>query len=229
VRSRSRIAAELEERSRRLVETREETARMAVEVERLRLATDIDVAARAQVSELVELAVRARTALQDDPDGSRDAFGRIEREGRDSLNQMRELLGVLRSDERDTSPRPTLAQLEDLLEQARAGGAVVELEVEGECRPLPGGVELAAYRTVQHGLEALGRDGGAPAHVRLRYLPDALELDVRGTLADGSASEAALAAARERVDAHGGSFVSATDDADGRVLWAQLPLLATTG
>jgi signal transduction histidine kinase len=229
VRSRSRIAAELEERSRRLVETREETARMAVDVERLRLATDIDVAARARVSELVELADHARTALQDDPEGSREAFARIERDGRDSLNQMRELLGVLRSDERDTSPRPTLAQIEDLLAQARAGGTVVELEVEGERRPLPSGVELAAYRTIQHGLEALGHDDGSPARVRLRYLPDALELEVRGTVADGSASEAALAAARERVDAHGGSFTTTAADAGGRVLWARLPLLATGG
>jgi hypothetical protein len=224
VRSRSRIAAELEERSRRLVETREETARMAVDVERLRLATDIDVAARAQVSELVDLADRARTGLQEDPEASRAAFARIEREGRDSLNQMRELLGVLRSDERDTAPRPTLAQIEDLLEQARAGGAVVALEVEGERRPLPGGVELAAYRTIQHGLEALAGDGSTC--VRLRYLPDALELEVRGTLADGSESEAALAAARERVAAHGGDFAT---DRGQRVVRARLPLLATAG
>lgn len=63
------------------------------------------------------------------------------------------------------------------------------------------GLELAAYRAIQHGLEALG---GAPASVRLRYLPDALELEVRGTLADDG--QAALAAARERVAAHGGEF-----------------------
>jgi hypothetical protein len=224
VRSRSRIAAELEERSRRLVATREETARMAVEVERLQLATNIDVEARARVNELVELAGRARTALREEPNGSRDAFARIEQGGRDSLNQIRELLGVLRSDGRDTSPRPTLAQIEDLLAQARAGGAVVDLEVEGERRALPNGVELAAYRTIQHGLDALANEGTAPACVRVRYMADALELEVRGAVAAGHASEAALAAARERIDAHGGSF---TLDASRRVLWARLPLPAT--
>jgi hypothetical protein len=127
---------------------------------------------------------------------------------------MRELLGVLRGDERDTAPRPTLAQIEDLLEQARAGGTVVELEVEGERRPLPGGLELAAYRTIQHGLEALG---GAPASVRLRYLPDALELELTGTFADDS--QPALAAARERVAAHGGEFIARRS-----VLRARLPV-----
>jgi signal transduction histidine kinase len=229
VRSRSRIAAELEERSRRLASTREETARMAVEVERLQLATDIDVDARARVTELVELAGHARAALGEEPNGSRGAFARIERDGRDSLNQIRELLGVLRSDERDTSPRPTLAQIEDLLAHARAGGVVVELEVEGERRALPNGVELAAYRAVQHGLDALANEGTRPACVRLRYMADALELEVRGTVAADRASQAALAAARERVDAHGGSFTATTVAASGRVLWARLPLPATGG
>lgn len=200
---------------------------MAVEVERLQLATDIDVEARARVNELVELAGRARTALREEPNGSRDAFARIEQGGRDSLNQIRELLGVLRSDQRDTSPRPTLAQIDDLLAQARAGGAVVELEVEGERRALPSGVELAAYRTIQHGLDALVNEGTPPARVRLRYMADALELEVHGTVAAGRASEAALAAARERVDAHGGSFTATNVDASGHVLWARLPLPAT--
>ena len=47
----------------------------------------------------------------------------------------------------------------------------------GEQRPLPGGVELTAYRIVEHALD--GPDGGR-SHVRLRYRPDALELELRG-------------------------------------------------
>jgi signal transduction histidine kinase len=227
--SRGRVAAALAERSRTLVDTREENAQLAVEVERLRLASDLDTAARERVSELVSLADRAHAAADDDPGGSRAAFTRIEREGRESLNEMRSLLGVLRSDERDVSPQPTLEQLEDLLQQARAGGAVVELEVEGDRRLLPGGVELAAFRTVQHALAALRKDEAAPARVRLRYLPDALELEVHGAIADGTAGEAALAAARERVTAHGGSFRAAPRERGLPVLTARLPLVATGG
>jgi signal transduction histidine kinase len=227
--SRGRVAAALAERSRTLVDTREENAQLAVEVERLRLATDLDTAARERVNELVLLADGAQAAADDDPEGSRATFTRIEREGRESLNEMRSLLGVLRSDERDVSPRPTLEQLEDLLQQARAGGAVVELEVEGERRRLPGGVELAAFRTVQHALAALRKDEGAPARVRLRYLPDALEVEIHGAITDGTAGEAALAAARERVAAHGGSFSVAPRERGLPVLTARLPLVATGG
>jgi len=219
----------LAERSRTLVDTREETARLAVEVERLRLASDLEAAARERVGDLVVLADAAHARAQSDPSGSREAFARIEREGRESLNEMRALLGVLRSDERDVSPQPTLEQIEGLLQQARAGGTVVALEVEGDRRPLPGGVELAAFRTVQHALEALRKDEAAPARVRLRYLPDALELEVHGTIADGTAGEAALAAARERVTAHGGSFSAVRPAGALPVLTARLPLVATGG
>jgi signal transduction histidine kinase len=227
--SRSRVAAALAERSQMLVDTRAETAELAVEVERLRLAADLDTAARERVSDLVELAEGARASAERDSDGARETFARIEREGRESLNEMRALLGVLRSDERDASPRPTLEQIEELLEHARAGGTVVELAVEGERRPLPGGVELAAYRMVQHALTALRQDETAPARICLRYLPDALELEVHGTMAEGTAGEAALAAARERVAAHGGSFSTAPAHTGRPVLRARLPLVATGG
>jgi signal transduction histidine kinase len=227
--SRGRVAAALAERSRMLVDTRAETAELAVEVERLRLATDLDTAARERVSDLIVLAEGAQAGAADDPDGSRATFARIEREGRESLNEMRALLGVLRSDERDASARPTLEQIEELVQRARAGGTVVELEVEGERRPLPGGVELAAFRTVQHALSALRRDDTAPARVCLRYLPDALELEVHGAIADGTAGEAALAAARERVAAHGGSFSAGPAHRGVAVLTARLPLVAAGG
>jgi signal transduction histidine kinase len=142
---------------------------------------------------------------------------------------MRELLGVLRSDERDTSPRPTLAELETLLERARAGGRSVELQVAGNRRPLPSGVELAAYRVVQHALEALGVGSGEPATVGLRYGDSDLEIELRGATPSGDSAESALDAARERATAHGGRF-SATPAGGGRILVrAELPVALASG
>lgn len=138
---------------------------------------------------------------------------------------MRGLLGVLRSDDRGVrSPRPTLAQIEALLEDARAGGHLVDLEVEGERRPLPTGVELAAYRALQHALVAVRGADDNHATVQLRYLTDALELEISGHPSDASGAEAALAAARERVTAHGGSFSTQARPLGRRVLRAHLPV-----
>jgi signal transduction histidine kinase len=147
--------------------------------------------------------------------------------GRESLNEMRGLLGVLRSDERGTrSPRPTLAEIETLLAEARRGGRLVDLEVKGERRPLPGGVELAAYRVVQHALLAVRSGDAEPATIRLRYTAAALELQVAGIPARAGGADAALLAARERVTAHGGSFSATTEERGRRVLRARLPIAA---
>jgi signal transduction histidine kinase len=189
------------------------------------VASELDVAARVRVREMIELTERGEQLLSSaDPERVREVFARIERTGRESLNEMRGLLGVLRSDQRGLrSPRPTLAQIETLLEEARAGGRLVNLEVQGERRPLPGGVELAAYRALQHALVAVAGSGSEPAMVQLRYLPDSLELEVRGLASEGASAEAALVAARERVAAQGGSF-SSDAPAGRRVLCVNLPV-----
>jgi signal transduction histidine kinase len=220
VRSRERVAEQLRERSLMLERQREETAALAVEVERTRLATDLDAAARGRVRELVELAAAAERL-----DDSAETFGRIEQIARESLNELRGLLGVLRSDERGRrAPNPTLAELDTLLAEARAGGRLVNFDVEGERRPLPRGVELAAYRAVQHALVAVRGDERGPASVQLRYLPAALDLEVRGFPIEGGGAAAAVAAARERVTAYGGTFDSHSDAPARRVLRAHLPV-----
>jgi signal transduction histidine kinase len=225
-RSRTRVADELAARTRDLEQTREETAQVAVEVERAKVAADLDVAARDRVRSVVDMARRGEDAPTA---GSHEAFEEIEKEGRESLNQMRELLGVLRSDERDTSPRPTLAELETLLRHARAGGRAVEFRVDGQRRPLPSGVELAAYRVVQHALEALGVGEGEPASVELRYSDSELELSVSGAIQPGEPVESALDAARERVATYGGSFSATRQGTDRVVVRAELPLALARG
>ncbi len=227
-RSRARLTAELAQRTRDLERTRDATAQLAVVLERARLASELDVAARERIRSVVALAVRGERDAQHSPAAARLAFQRIESEGRESLNQVRELLGVLRSDGRDASPRPTLAQLETLLQQSRVGGGVVELRIEGRRRPLPAGVELAAYRTIQLVLDAFAAAGDGPAGVRLRYLGTLLELEIHGSLPHGGAV-AALAAARERATAHGGSFTTVREGAGRLLVRAQLPLAASSG
>ena len=88
-------------------------------------------------------------------------------------------------------------------------GLPVEIEIEGERRELPLGVELSAYRIVQEALtNALKHAGEARATVRVRYSPDQLEIEVAD---DGAGAPAAvtggghgLAGMRERVALYGG-------------------------
>jgi len=77
---------------------------------------------------------------------------------------------------------------------------------------------------VEHALEALADHD---LDIVLRYEPDALELEIRGRVAGGNSAEAALAAARERVAAHGGRF-SRERRADGAcVLRSRIPVAAS--
>jgi signal transduction histidine kinase len=223
VRSRNRVAAELAERSAQLARTREDRARLAVELDRALIADDLNAAARLPLREMVEL---AEVGVTQSAEPARETFARIERQGRESLDAMRQMLGKLRSEELGTpSPQPTIADLERLLARQREAGTVVELRVAGERRALPAGIELAGYRMVQHALEALGV---RPIDIALRYMPDALELEVRGHMTDGDAAEAALVAARERVTAHGGRFSRERGPDGSCVLHGHLPV-ATTG
>jgi hypothetical protein len=183
------------------------------------LASDLDAAARGGIRQLIELASAERPV---DPERT---FGEIERIARESLNELRGLLGVLRSDERGRrAPNPTLAELDTLLAEARAGGRLVDFDVEGERRPLPHGLELAAYRAVQHALVAVRGEAGQPVTVHLRYLPAAVDVEVRGRRIDGGGAAASVAAARERVIAYGGTFSSKSDFPSLRVLRVHLPI-----
>jgi hypothetical protein len=223
VRARELLAEQLRERSEQLRLQREATAALAVEIDRARLASDLDLAARSRLQEMITLA----SAGASEPDGARARFSSIELLGRESLDQMRALLGLLRSvDPGARAPRPTLEQLDALIADARAGGRLIELAIEGEQRPLAAAIELAAFRTVQHALLAVESATGQPANVRLRYLSDQLELEVRGLVSNGSAAAAAVMAARERVTSLGGSFSADMPAGGRRVLRARLPVVA---
>ena len=123
---------------------------------------------------------------------------------------MRRLLGVLRARRGAPAlaPAAALAAVGALVARARAAGLPVELRVEGEPRPLPAGVDLAAYRVVQEALtNALKHAGPARDRGRAsRYRRADLELEVvdRGTArrrTPGDGAGHGLVGMRERVRA----------------------------
>jgi hypothetical protein len=132
------------------------------------------------------------------------------------------VLGAL-NEPTPSQPQPTLAMLSELL--ARATSADARLSVDGPARPLPAGLELSGYRIVEHLLLALDDAQDAAVDVRLRFGPDALELQVRGRHAAATDLRAVLAVARERAGLHGGTVDSRVADGVCSAT-ARLPLVS---
>ena len=117
-----------------------------------------------------------------------ESFAEIRASALSGLNELRRVLGVLRSDRTDVAPQPGLEDLDELLESARTGGVTVTCEISGTPRPLPDGVNLSAYRIVQEALSnAIRHAPGSAVQVKLFYGEAALVIEVRN---DGGAAAA---------------------------------------
>ena len=165
-------------------------------------------------------AAAGREMVFSDPAAADGAFAAVETSGRATLSQMREVVGTLRQ-ESPTEPQPVLAQLGNLLERATSADA--RLQVEGSPRALPEGVELSGYRIVEHLLAALEDAPDARIDVRVRFAPDALELEVAGPAAREADPATAFAMVRERAALLGGTL--RVENQAGRCdVLVQLPL-----
>lgn len=191
---------EFKERARRLEYEQEQERRLAAQDERTRIAREMhDIVAHSLSSIISQAdgaryaAASARTAraqqtqqltvqAQSTPDIAEQTLELIADTARDSLTQMRSLLGLLRTDEATAyAPVPTLSDVPALVEQSRRAGLPVTFTgITGTmARPLPQGAELAAYRTVQEALtNALKHSPGAATTVTIHWGDEGLELRV---------------------------------------------------
>jgi len=214
---------------RRLEQEKARTA-AAIAEERARIARELHDVVAHSISVMVVQARGGRRVLQSEPADANEAFAVIERTGRQALEEMRRLLGMLRrSDEELTlAPQPSLKELERLVEQVRAAGLPVQVAIEGEARELPPGVDLSAYRIVQEALtNALRHAGPARARVVVRYRADDIELEIAddgpGT-DDASGPGYGLVGMRERVSVYGGELQAGRRPEGGYALRVRLPL-----
>jgi signal transduction histidine kinase len=221
VHMRGRNVERLQEQTAELREARDERARMEVAMDRARLSADLDELLQRRLGELAKLAERgageqgaAATATLLD----------IEQGSRRTLEEMRAVVGVLRSAETDSvAPQPTLMHLEAML--LRAKGAEARLTVDGSPRALPAGVELSAYRIVEHLLDAL--DDAPDVTVKVGFGPDALDITVSGPAARRGVATTAIERARERVALHSGTLESAMRGGRAEAV-ARLPIAGAT-
>jgi hypothetical protein len=218
VRSRQAMAVELEARTAQLRDARDERARLEVASDRARLSGELDELLQRRLGDLARLADEGANG-----NGARatDTLVDIERESRQTLEEMRELVGVLRHDtsETPTAPQPTLTHLEAML--VRAKGSNAQLTVEGNPRVLPAGVELSAYRIVEHLLDAM--EDAPDVQVRVEFRNDSLGLDVSGPARRDA--KAAIDRARERARLQKGTLEATTRGRRAEAV-VRLPVLA---
>lgn len=186
----------------RVAELERQTQRLA---ERNRLARELHDSVGHALTVTTLQAGAARQVLDADPDFARSALASIEEVGRTALDDLDHVLGLLRDENRDTSPQRSLDELEQLLGEARATGVVVTLERSGGTASVPPAVSREAYRIVQEGLtNALRHAGPVPVSLRLDADADRLELEMANPLGErdhavGSAGGRGLAGIQERV------------------------------
>ncbi|MFG6195200.1 sensor histidine kinase [Nonomuraea sp. JJY05] len=202
---------ELKDRAERLERARAADTRAARAEERSRIARELHDVVAHHVSVMTVQAAAARRVLASDPDLAREALSAIEHTGRMAMTEMRNIVGVLRTDARaELGPQPGVQDLPALVEQMREAGLPTRLIVEGEPRPLPAGIDLAAFRLAQEGLTNSLRHAGAGAEAVVTVRHDPRELDVRveddglGAAGVSARSGHGLVGIRERVALYGG-------------------------
>src|SRR5699024_5675069 len=111
------------------------------------------------------------------------ALERVEDSAREAIDELHTLLGTLRSEPHDQDQAVGslgVERIPELVADARAAGLQVTSQVIGEpvaLRPL---TSLNLYRIAQEALTNVRKHAGstAAADLRLRYLPDAVELEI---------------------------------------------------
>ena len=220
-----------------LVEAEREAVQQKVVQERIRIARDLHDIVAHGMSVITVQAGYGNLVLDDEPEVARAALRTIETVGRQTLNEMRQLVTILRPDSRhlesgmpDLAPAPGLAQLGDLLQQTSTAGLQVDLCVSGSPRPLPSGIDLAVYRVVQEALtNVLKHANTETAQVTVDFHEDALAIGVidGGRGYSGHAELVpgyGMTGMQERMHLYGGTFHASALPGGGFGVTCRLPL-----
>ncbi|MEU3898713.1 sensor histidine kinase [Streptomyces sp. NPDC045251] len=178
--------------------TAEERARRTLLEERSRIARELHDVVAHHMSVISIQAQVAPHLVENPPDELKENLAGIRENALEALTELRRVLGVLRSEHPETgepldapdasgkpgtgtaphAPQPTLDRIDALVENTRAAGLTVAVEISGTRRPLPPGVELSAYRIVQEALSNVLRHApGARAWVHLTHLPTGVRVE----------------------------------------------------
>jgi len=208
----------------------------AVAEERARIARELHDVVAHSLSIIAVQAAAAEQVVGADTTRARQAVAAVRDVSQQALVEMRRLVGLMRSAAADqpdhvAAPQPRLDQVGTLVGQLCEAGLPVSLQLSGEVRPLPHGVELCAYRVVQEALtNVLKHAGRVQTTVTIDYGPDQLRLRVEDAGAGPRMEPVVghgLVGMRERVALYGGRLAHGQGVAGGFVVEAHLPCPST--
>jgi len=237
VRRRTGDTAAAVQRAERAEREREEQARLAVAEERARIARELHDVVSHGLSVIVLQTMAARAGLAD---GSEDDVERrldaVEETARESLGEMRHMLGLLQAvpDVSPDPPAPGLGGLPALVERATSAGLHVTADLATGIE-LPSALELSIYRVVQEALtNAVKHAPGSSVAVAVGVRDGAALVTVtndagvprpRGPEGAGHG----LIGMRQRTALYGGTLTAGPTDAGGFAVIATFPLAEPSG
>ena len=225
VRSRRILATETNERLRLAEVEREREAERQVADERVRIARDLHDTLSHAIATMTVQAGGALQVVDARPDLVREALTAIRTTGKDTLDELRATLGVLRTG--DAGEGAGLDRLPALVAAVRAAG--LDVSVDADPADLPSTVDQVAYRVLQEALTNVLRHAGpeATATVHVRHSAGGLSIEVVDDGAGGGGTDKhghGLRGMRERVVALGGSLEAGPEAGRGFAVRAMIPM-----
>jgi signal transduction histidine kinase len=226
------------ERAAELLREQATEARRIVADERTRIARELHDVVAHRVSLMTVQAGAAKAVATQDLDAALRAMGAVEEAGRQALDELRHLLGVLRPEAGldGLGPQPGLADLPRLVEQIGTAGVTVTLSRNGAPAEPPARVDLFAYRIIQEALTNVLKHAGpgAGAEVRIGADGNGIVIEVhddgQGTtamsapgVAQGGTQGHGIVGMRERALLLGGSLDAGPRPGGGFGIVAHLP------
>jgi signal transduction histidine kinase len=225
--ARRAVLDQARERAERLEREQRDAAIRARALERARIAHDMHDVVAHRVS-LMVLHAGALEVNAADPETA-EAAELIRATGVEALEQLRDVLGVLRTSARDPAP-DAIANLEALVADSIRAGVPVSLRRNGSSKHLPSHVARTLWRAAREALTNVHKHAGAaPTVIDLECTPERAVLRVRNAAPPEpvrtiEGSRIGLVAIREAVTLLEGTMAAGPTPDDGYELRITLPL-----
>jgi signal transduction histidine kinase len=222
---------EAEVLNEQLVQQGERLREQAVQDEREHIARELHDVIAHSVSLMGLQAGAARRVLSPGNEEVERSLRSVEETGRDTLNELRRMLGVMRPSGPDEvlEPQPGLAALPALVKKHRQAGVSIDFTSGDGLDGLSPGVDLAAYRIIQEALTNSQRHAPeAPVQIEIGAQLATIKLSVVSVGADPESAGSVggghgIVGMNERAALYGGTVSAGFIDGRGFVVHAELP------